>query len=310
MDSRHDQPGRRPIRAAQPGIQHEHDRAPAATHRDVHSESEGGQRDASAIPAFDEFARPATIPFRRLTSTKPSMAAARRWDITPTWTSAGRSRTTPPPPRRRTRCASACGCARKAKRNTSPMNFGGSFTFAGGIAPMLDAGQPAGSGPVGLRQRRTSHRCRPAASRSLRSSGTGVPCSSTAWDSRRRRCCPWAAAPTLFTLNAGNALADVRPDGHRRFHPGRLADAAEPDSQPGNALRNADEHPRLAGLRAAHRRGVGPGRARRHGSPRRSSAAVPASSTRALTIAMRWMSRASMASSSRATALSIRRSIT
>ena len=67
------------------------------------------------------------------------------------------------------------------ERNLSPMNFGGSFTFAGGIGPISECEQSAGGRSVGLRQCPGHDASRRLPADRLRSSATGAPCSSTAW---------------------------------------------------------------------------------------------------------------------------------
>ena len=94
------------------------------------------------------------------------------------------------------------------ERNLSPVNFGGSFTFAGGIGPILDANnQPVVDPsvcsnvrtnvvPAGCQQVSSLERYR----RTLLFNSLGL---------TPAQMLPLGAGASLFTLNAGTALADV-----------------------------------------------------------------------------------------------------
>jgi len=118
-------------------------------------------------------------------------------------------------------------------RDISPQGFGGTWTFGGGIGPVLDANDQVVTDPnTGLpvltqltsieRYRRTLLFQQLAMTApQIRALGGGA---------------------TQFSISAGNPLATVSQFRLRRLRSGRLESAVQPDAQPGFALREPGQH--------------------------------------------------------------------
>jgi hypothetical protein len=127
--------------------------------------------------------------------------------------------------------------------DVSPQNFGGTFTFGGGVAPELDAGGEVvrdANGQLVLVPITSLGRYR----RTLLLGRQGF----TPAEIRAR-----GGGATQFSIAGGNPLASVRPGGLWRFPARRLASATEFHARFRAALRDAEQHQQLDEFRAASR---------------------------------------------------------